>query len=297
MVFWHHLNLLKAIREWMGKFIVTGLILLVGLYIYSAKIEPNWIQTVPIDITIPNLSPAFNDFKIVQISDLHISRSMPDKRLQRIITLVNKQNSNAIAITGDFVTHYLSFDTNKLEKNLSKLVSQEGTFSVLGNHDRWRQKTDRVEKSLDKSNINNLNNQVAIIERGSEKLALAGVDDPYWGEPDLDRVISQLPANTPAILLVHEPDYLGKSSKTHKFALQLSGHSHGGQIRLPFLKPPILPTGGRKYFLGLNKEQDTLEYTNRGLGMTGVSFRLNSRPEITVFTLHADNQPLLINDK
>ncbi|MGD1921303.1 MAG: metallophosphoesterase [Pleurocapsa sp.] len=264
--------------------------MLVGLYIYSAKIEPNWIQTVSIDITIPNLSPGFNNFKVVQISDLHISRSMPEKRLHRIIKLVNQQNPDAIAITGDFVTHYLSFDTTKLEKNLSKLVSQEGIFSVLGNHDRWRKKTDRVKESLSKSNVNNLDNQVAIIERGAEKLAFAGVDDPYWGEPDLYQVINQLPANTPAILLVHEPDYLGKSSKTHKFALQLSGHSHGGQIRFPFFKPPILPTGGRKYFLGWNTEEDTLEYTNRGLGMTGLSFRLNSRPEITVFTLHPDNE-------
>ncbi|MCC0177620.1 metallophosphoesterase [Waterburya agarophytonicola K14] len=280
-------NLFKTIRKWISKITVAILILLVNLYIYSSKIEPNWIEIVPINLTIPNLSPAFNDFKIVQISDLHTSQFMPDQRLNKIIELVNQQNSDAIAITGDIITKRRSFDAKKLRENLSKLVSKDGTFSVLGNHDHWGKQTNRLKKTLKKSNINNLDNQVYVIKRGSEKLAIAGIDDPYWGQPDLERVIERLPDSTPAILLVHEPDYIETSAKTYKFDLQLSGHSHGGQIRLPFFDPLVLPPGGRKYFIGLNRVEDTLEYTNRGLGMTGLSFRFNSRPEITVFTLHS----------
>ena len=287
MVAWHHFDLSKSIAKWMNKLAAIGLILLVGLYIYSAKIEPNWIETVSIDLTVPQLSPAFDNFKLVQISDLHISHSMPKARLKRIVKLVNRQNSNAIAITGDIVTSYRAFDPNKLETNLGKLQSTEGTFSVLGNHDRWGQETIRLEQSLAKSKIDNLDNRVAIIERGSEKLAITGIDDPYWGQPDMAKILSQLPSNAPAILLVHEPDYADLAAQTHKFFLQLSGHSHGGQIRIPFFKPPILPPGGIKYFAGLNRVGDTIEYTNRGLGMTGVSLRFNSRPEITVFTLHS----------
>ena len=108
-----------------------------------------------------------------------------------------------------------------------------------------------------------------------------------WGKPDLDRVIKLLPDDSAAILLVHEPDYIAKSAATHKFALQLSGHSHGGQVKIPFLNPLILPYGGQKYFAGLNQVEDTLEYTNRGLGMTAFPLRINSRPEITVFTLYS----------
>lgn len=288
MVVWHYTNLFKAIRKGMSKLILTGLVLLIGLYIYSAKIEPNWIQTVAIDVTIPRLSPAFDNFKIVQISDIHVSPSMPEARLNKVVRLVNKQNADAIAITGDFVTSYHHYNTNELESTLNKLVSQEGTFGVLGNHDRLGNATAKIKKSLAKGNVNNLFNQVAIIERETEKLVIAGVDDPYWGKPDLGKVLTQLPPDTPAILLVHEPDYLGKSAKTHKFALQLSGHSHGGQIRLPFSKPLILPVGGRKYFAGLDKAEDTIVYTNRGLGMTGLSLRFNSRPEITILTLHVE---------
>lgn len=91
----------------------------------------------------------------------------------------------------------------------------------------------------------------------------------------------------PTVFLVHEPDYIEKSAKTHRFALQLSGHSHGGQIRIPFLTPLVLPCGGKKYFAGLDRVEDTYTYTNRGLGMTNLPLRIGSRPEITVFTLHS----------
>ncbi len=272
---------------WLGNFTVTILTLLLCCYIYSAKIEPNWIEIVPVQLTIPNLSPAFNEYKIVQISDLHTSQFMPEKRLNKIVKLINKQNPNAIAITGDIITKYRRFNAKKIENTLSKLVSDDGTFSVLGNHDHWGKTTDKLKKALAKSNITNLDNQVYAIERGTEKLAFAGIDDPYWGQPDLDKIIAEIPDHTAAILLVHEPDYIEQSAKTQKFALQLSGHSHGGQIKIPLIDPLVLPRGGRKYFAGLNQVEAMLEYTNRGLGMTGLPFRFNSRPEITVFTLYS----------
>ncbi len=282
----HYSPLLKTIKRWLSKITVIVITLLTCCYIYGSKIEPNWIEVVPIQLVIPNLTPAFNEFKIVQISDLHSSHFMPEKRLNKIVKLVNQQQPDAIAITGDLITKYERFNLKKLEKTLSKLVSHECTLTVLGNHDHWDKVTDLLKQTLVDSNVTNLDNQVYVIKRGTEKLAFAGVDDPYWGKPDLEKVISQLPNDNVAVLLVHEPDYIGISAKTHKFALQLSGHSHGGQIRIPFLDPLVLPPGGRKYFVGLNQVEDTIEYTNRGLGMTGLPLRFNSRPEITVFTLH-----------
>ena len=144
-----------------------------------------------------------------------------------------------------------------------------------------------MRQILVQSQINNLDNQVYLVERGTQQLAIAGIDDPYWGEPDLQRVITQLPSDVPAILLVHEPDYIEEIASTHRFALQLSGHSHGGQIKVPFFDPLILPKGGRKYFAGLNRVEDTIAYTSRGLGMTSIPLRFGSRPEITVFTFHS----------
>lgn len=279
-------NRRKVIKQWLLRLTVMLMTFLTCCYLYAAKIEPNWVEVVPIDIAIPNLSSVFDGFKLVQISDLHASYAMPQKRLDRFVQIVNQQQPDVIVITGDIITKHRNFNTVKLEHTLRKLISKSGTLAVLGNHDHWPAKIVKLKKLLINSNIANLNNEVYLIKRATQQLAIAGIDDPYWGHPDLKKVIAHLPSGFPAILLVHEPDYIGKSAKTHRFALQLSGHSHGGQIRLPFFKPLALPTGGRKYFIGLNQLEDTMAYTNRGLGMTNLPLRFNSRPEITVFTLH-----------
>lgn len=244
---------------------------------------------MPIQLAIPHLEQNFDDFKIVQISDLHLNKFMPAGRIAKTIELVNQQQVDAIAITGDFITQGQDFEPNQLILELSKLESKLGTFAVLGNHDHWGNNIDLLIESLEQNKINLLNNQVYMINRDDQKLALAGLDDPYWGDPNLSKIIAQLPDNPTAILLVHEPDYIEKSAKTHKFALQLSGHSHGGQIKVPFLAPLILPYGAKKYFAGLDRVENTITYTNRGIGMTGLPLRLGSRPEITVFTLHSLN--------
>lgn len=276
----------RKIRRWVGKVTITTIIFSVCCYVYGSKIEPNWIEVVPIELAIPHLDRAFDEFKIVQISDLHVSYYMPEGRLNRIIKLVNQQQADAIAITGDFITNGKNFDAERLKQKLNLLESKSGILSILGNHDHWWKKMDLLERVLAESKVTNLDNQVYAIERGTQKLFFAGLDDPYWGKPDLQQVIAQLPNDSIAILLVHEPDYIETSAPTHEFVLQLSGHSHGGQIRIPFLEPLILPHGAKKYYAGLDWVEDTITYTNRGLGMTNLPIRLGSRPEITVFTLH-----------
>ena len=287
MVATGHLRFRHKLRRWVRKSILILVVLSLCGYIYGTKIEPNWLEIVPIELTIPQLDRAFDQFKIVQISDLHSTKFMPESRLARIIRLVNQQQPDVIAITGDIITKRSHFDPQKLQQQLIQLHSKSGTLSVLGNHDHWSRKIDLLKQTLAESNINNLDNQVYIIEKDGKQLAFAGLDDPFWGQPDLKQMISQLPDKVPAIFLVHEPDYVDKNSQTHRFALQLSGHSHGGQIRIPFITPFILPLGGQKYFAGLNQLGDTITYTNRGLGMTNLPIRIGSRPEITVFTLHS----------
>ena len=255
-------------------------------YVYGSRIEPNWIQVVAIELTIPSLEQSFDNFKLVQISDLHLTKFMPEERFDRIIKSVNRQQPDAIAITGDIITKRNSFDPKQLQSKLSQLRAKTATLSVLGNHDHWQRKIDLLKQVLADSQITNLDNQVYLIQRGSDKLAFAGLDDPYWGSPDLPKIMAQLPDESTAILLVHEPDYINQSAKTHRFALQLSGHSHGGQIKIPFVEPLVLPQGAKKYYAGLSRVEDTISYTNRGLGMTGIPYRFGSRPEITVFTLH-----------
>jgi predicted MPP superfamily phosphohydrolase len=111
------------------------------------------------------------------------------------------------------------------------------------------------------------------------------VDDILVKQDRLDVVLAKLPDSGPAILLAHEPDYADTSAETGRFGLQLSGHSHGGQIVVPFFGPVLTPYLGVKYYSGLYKVRDMWQYTNRGVGVIGFGVRFNCRPEITVFTL------------
>ena len=118
-------------------------------------------------------------------------------------------------------------------------------------------------------------------------LHIAGVDDLWTGQDRLDLVLERLPAEGAAILLVHEPDFANTSAKTGRFDLQLSGHSHGGQVSLPFLGPPILPRYARDYPVGRYQVGEMALYTNRGLGTVPPRVRINCRPEISLFILEA----------
>jgi hypothetical protein len=144
-----------------------------------------------------------------------------------------------------------------------------------------------VERSLSQAGVEVLRNSVKTIQRGGAKLNIAAVDDVRQKMDRLDQVLEMLPEEGAAILLAHEPDFADVSSLTGRFDLQISGHSHGGQIVLPIIGPPLLPAMGRKYPSGLYYVNNMLLYTNRGIGVTTINARFNCRPEITLFTLYA----------
>jgi predicted MPP superfamily phosphohydrolase len=144
-----------------------------------------------------------------------------------------------------------------------------------------------VEQSLSEAGVTVLRNSVRTIQRGKSQLHLAGLDDVSQNMDRLDTLLKALPEDGAAILLVHEPDFADVAAAAQRFDLQISGHSHGGQIVLPFIGPPILPEMGKKYPSGLYNINNMLLYTNRGVGVTTVNARFNCRPEITVFTLEA----------
>jgi len=158
--------------------------------------------------------------------------------------------------------------------------------AVLGNHDHWTD-ADMIHRVIKESGMVDLTNTVHTLDRRSAPLHLAGVDD-IWEEHDrLDDVLAQLPYDGAAILLAHEPDFADTSAASGRFDLELSGHSHGGQVILPFVGPLRLPYLGRKYPLGRYQVGPMIQYTNRGVGMISPRVRFNCRPEITVFTLRA----------
>ncbi len=256
--------------------------------IYVFQIEPLWFEIVSVNLTISNLAPAFDGFKIVQISDLHADTSMNPKKLGKIVNLINQQQPDIVAMTGDFITATLDRQTTlMLEAAFKKLSPTAKTLAVLGNHDHYID-PQQIRTLLHNSNVLELNNSAYTLQRGNDTLSIAGVDDFWQEKANLDLVLSQLPPQGAAILLVHEPDFADISAATQRFALQISGHSHGGQVRIPLRKPPVLPPFAEKYPVGRYKVGKMVQYTNRGVGMVLPAVRFNCRPEITVFTLNSE---------
>jgi predicted MPP superfamily phosphohydrolase len=235
---------------------------------------------------LPRLPAEFDGYRIVQVSDIHIGDWMNADRLVQVVHQVNAQSADLIAITGDFISRRPGAHAHDLACGLSRLEARDRVVAVLGNHDH-RGNAGIVREILRASGVRELANAVYTQQRGTALLHIAGVDDILLGRDRLDEVLAALPGESAAILLAHEPDFADVSSATGRFDLQISGHTHGGQIAAPFKGPLLLPYLGFKYPSGRYQVGDMIQYTNRGVGMIRPFIRFNCRPEVTVFELRA----------
>ena len=249
------------------------------------KFDPKDFKTEHQAIVVPSLAPDFHDYKIVHISDIHYGQWISVDRLRGVVDLINQIDPDIVAVTGDFVSYLLNDKMeDEIVEQLSKLKPKDTAVAVLGNHDHWAG-AERVRDILRKSNILDISNSVFEASKSNSKLIIAGVDSVMLKKDRLDLVLKKMPADTPAILLVHEPDFATKSAATKRFSLQLSGHSHGGQFVIPKLGTPIRGNQFMKYPLGMYKVEGMTLYTNRGLGTNSYWLRINCPPEITEITL------------
>lgn len=237
-----------------------------------------------VTIEIPDLAPEFVGYRIVQFSDIHMGHWITGERLDGVVQLVNEQEPDLVAITGDFVSYVIQQIREDMISALQKLEPNDVSVAVLGNHDHWMG-AENVRQMLRESGVIELANDVYTLEKNGAHLHIAGVDDVMVFQDRLDDVLAKLPADGPAILLAHEPDFADVSSKTGRFILQMSGHSHGGQIVLPGIGPVFRGPLFLRYPLGRYQVGDMIQYTNRGVGTHVFRLRINCPPEITVFTL------------
>ncbi|MDQ3636451.1 MAG: metallophosphoesterase [Actinomycetota bacterium] len=269
-----------------------------GVFLYSRYVEPYWVAVERVTLTLPRLEPPFDGYRIVHISDFHLDGWMTPERLERVVDLVNEQEPDLVAITGDFVAVSVDYISG-LPGPLRRLRA-DGVVAVLGNHDHMNG-AGVVRRALSSAGVVDVSNGVYTLRRDGEALHICGVDSVMEGYDRLEEVLEALDNAEPgcAVLLAHEPDFADKTAATGRFDLQLSGHSHGGQVRIPFLKTPyVVPLLSRlgfsfvppliyEYPSGLYEVGEMYQYTNRGLGVIYARFRLNSRPEITVLTLRS----------
>jgi len=274
----------------LGSVVMSG-----SSVLYATTIEPDWLDVVTVPIHLARLDPAFHGYRIVQLSDIHADNTWMDaQRLSHIVQVANAQNPDLVVITGDFVT-YIHDKMKDTLSTLNALRARDGIFAVLGNHDYWSDAT-IVRTLIHSYGIQELKDRVHTLYRGKAMLHLVGMDD-LWEQTDhyhvsihaqkdvVTSLLNPLPEQGAAILLVHEPDFADIAATTGRIDLQLSGHSHGGQIRLPGYGALRLPRLGKKYQAGLYHVNTMLHYTNRGLGMMDIQVRFNCRPEITTFVL------------
>ena len=281
----------RGFLKLLGAAALDLFLLAVGGAGYGFFMEPKRFAVETVRLKLPRLSPRFSGLRVAQISDIHMGGWMNPERLQRVVDLVLAQDPDVLLITGDFLLGY-DFDhasrqsLEDLVVGLSPLADSVPTFAVLGNHDYWIN-SKAVRGMLRAAGITDLTNRVFTLTREDEHLHLCGVDDVWDGNVRLDDVLAQLNGDGAAILLAHEPDFADTSAATGRFDLQLSGHSHGGQIVLPIIGPPRLPYLGRKYPSGLYKVREMFQYTNRGVGMARLPIRINCPPEITLFVFES----------
>ncbi len=271
------------------RFLLVAIAILFATSVYARGVEPRWFDIKTIDITIAGLDPVFEGYKIVQLSDLHARSGVMDRQqLERVAKLTNFQNPDTIALTGDYITDNPEQAEEMLANAFGQLQATDRVVAIMGNHDREEEHNHvSLERAFTKGKVKFLNNSVYSIDRHGSKLNIAGVDDVYFQRADLPLTISQLPKTGTNILLAHEPDFVDNVATTNRFDLQLSGHSHGGQIVIPFL-PRVKAELAKKYTNGLYKVDRMQLYVSAGVGTTGLpQARLNCRPEIAVIVLHA----------
>ncbi len=248
------------------------------------EFKPENFQLEHVEVTITDLDPVFDDYRIANISDIHLGQWISSKHLEGVVDLINDQKPDAIAITGDFVSYILEDVAEDLEAALKSLKPKEISVAVLGNHDHWMG-AERIREILKNCDIIDVSNNVYTLKRGEAQLHLAGVDSVMLNKHRLELVLEKLPEQGPAILLAHEPDFADVSSTTGRFSLQISGHSHGGQFIIPGLGTFIRGPHFTKYPHGQYQVGDMIQYTSRGLGTNIFWFRINCDPEITIFKL------------
>jgi uncharacterized protein len=264
-----------------GITLASGLIALSGALQRVDESQDPVIDRV--SIPIPGLQSALEGFTIVQMTDIHLRPYTQPELVRQSVEMANQLKPDLVVLTGDFVwrDRDAAFELAPL---LAGLNARYGVYSVMGNHDYWLA-IRAVQAAFDAVRLPVLYNQGLAVGVGKAVLYLAGMDDGWAGRPDLKQSLDKAPAGAPVILLLHEPDLADVTCLDPRISLQLSGHTHGGQVLISDRPPFFQPFLGKKYPLGLYKINNAWLYTNRGLGVISVPLRINCPPEITQLTL------------
>jgi predicted MPP superfamily phosphohydrolase len=263
-----------------------------GLFtgLYSWQIEPFWLEFVKLQMPIKNLPKKLIGSSLMQISDIHVGNRFDRKFIIDSFIDAKKYKPDFVVYTGDFVSYDSEEQLAQLEEVMEEVVlGTKGTIAILGNHDygkNWSQNevADKIVEILKAKGIIVLRNE----QQSIKGLNFIGLDD-YWGTNyNPSKVLDNINIDVANIALSHNPDTVDHSIWNNYNSWILSGHTHGGQCKPPFLNPPMLPVKNTRYSAGeIDLEDGRTLYINRALGHLW-QVRFNVRPEITLFTLEEE---------
>lgn len=262
----------------------TGYVLATALAgTYSVFIERNFVVVNRYTIPIANLPPSFHGFTLAHLTDLHFGPLVSPSFIQDVVAKTMQLRPDAIVCTGDYVhAKNTTAEIDQFWPIFMQLKAKHGVFSVLGNHDHWAD-TNRSLYWLERSG-QNLRHQCKAITKGKERILLGGAGDYWEDQLKIDRLFASTDDKECRILLSHNPDSVDTRFKT-PVSLVLSGHTHGGQVVLPFFGAPVLPVQNKKYSSGLIVTEKTKLFISRGLGWAIYPVRFNCYPEIALLQL------------
>nr|WP_181349202.1 metallophosphoesterase [Thalassobacillus sp. CUG 92003] len=259
-----------------------------GTYYYARYIEPDLLTVQDTVISKANIPDSFEGFKIIQFSDTHLGFHYNLDQLKKLAEKINQLEPDLILFTGDLVDEPQSYNWQnaRLVSILSLLHAPHGKYWIYGNHDHGGYGTQKVKAVMQESGFKLLQNEQTSIARNGEEITLAGLDDVMLGQPDIEQALRESNEERFHLLMVHEPDYADKVQR-YPVDVQLSGHSHGGQIQIPLLGYLITPPYAEKYVEGHYTVGDypLNLYVTRGIGTTRLPYRLLCRPEINIYQL------------
>lgn len=245
---------------------------------YALSVEPRNPELSFITLNLPELPPALDGLRIGQISDLHLGHPFSAENCTWAVERVRREAPDLIALTGDFVSYARAIDL--LPRILAPLTAPLGVFAVPGNHDHW-EGLDEIRAQLEPVGVQFLINR-GLVAGPAGALYVAGIDDIWNGQPDLAAALAGRPAGAFTLLLAHAPDIADEAAARGVHVL-LSGHTHGGHLRLPFLGAFCLPRHGWLYAVGHEHVGSMQLFVSRGIA--GVPLRLGCRPEASIITL------------
>ena len=264
------------------KFALSGsALLLVGAY--PTFIERNLVSVNRYQIPVSGLPPSFHGYTIAHLTDLHLCFLVSENFVENVVNKTNQLKPDLIVCTGDYVHDRNTTKTiDRVWPMLSQLQAKDGVYSVLGNHDHWAD-TNRSQYWLERTG-QNLRHTSKALYRGKERIVLGGAGDYWEDELGIDTAFASSDEHDYRILLAHNPDSADSTFQT-PLSLVISGHTHGGQVVVPFYGPPVLPVQNKKYTSGLVQTEKTAVFISRGLGWALYPVRFNCPPEIALLEL------------